>query len=87
MFISISHTEETLLDKRCTNHAKYSKLYSYNIRIGRIQEHSIVTTPTVVYLPLVDMHISEPTTMITAIVEAQELTNAISHLHQRSAVY
>ena len=51
MSISISHTDETLLYERCTNHAKYSRLCGHNSRIGRIREHSIVTKPTVVYQP------------------------------------
>lgn len=48
----------------------------YNTKLSRLQSHSVRPKTRSVYLPLVDMAPAEPSTMLTAMVEAQKLTNA-----------
>ena len=48
----------------------------YNTRSSREQGHSIKPKTRAVYLPLIDMAPAEPNTVLTAMVEAQRLTNS-----------
>ena len=53
----------------------------YNTRRAREQGHSIKAKTNAVYLPLIDMAPAEPTTMLTAMLEAQRLTNATGQVY------
>ena len=47
----------------------------YNTRLAREQGHASKARTKAVYLPLIDLPPAEPTTMLTAMIEAQRLTN------------
>lgn len=53
----------------------------YTTRRAREQGHSVKTRTKALYLPLIDMAPAEPTTMLTAMVEAQQLTNATGQVY------
>lgn len=53
----------------------------YNTRRAREQGHSVKAKTKAVYLPLVDMAPADPTTMYTAMMEAQRLTNATGQVY------
>ena len=53
----------------------------YNTRRARKQGQSIKAKTKAVYLPLIDMAPAEPTTMLTAMMEAQKLTNATGQVY------
>ena len=47
----------------------------FNTRISREQGHTVKPATKAMYTPLIDMTPSDPSTMLTAMVEAQRLTN------------
>lgn len=47
----------------------------YNVRISRNQGHSVKSATRAVYTPLIDMTPSDPDTIMSAMIEAQRLTN------------
>ena len=51
------------------------ELGGYNTRLAREQGHASKARTKAVYLPLIDLPPAEPTTMLTALIEAQRLTN------------
>lgn len=53
----------------------------YNTRCAREQGHSVKAKTKAVHLPLVDMAPADPTTMYTAMMEAQRLTNATGQVY------
>ncbi len=53
----------------------------YNTRRAREQGQSVKAKTKAVYLPLIDMAPAEPTTMLTAMIEAQKLSNATGQVY------
>ena len=53
----------------------------YNTGCSRKQGHATKGRTKAVYLPLIDMAPAEPTTMLTAMVEAQKLTNSTGQVY------
>ena len=53
----------------------------YNTCRSREQGHASKPQTKTVYLPLIDMAPAEPTTMLTAMVEAQQLTNSTGQVY------
>ena len=52
---------------------KPPEYFGFNTKLAREQSHSLKPATTVMYTPLIDMVLSDPDTMMTAMYEAQRL--------------
>ena len=60
--------------KSMATHPGTPEYSGYNTRAARLEERDKVVPTTAMYTPLIDLKPSDPTTMMTAMVEAQRLT-------------
>ena len=60
--------------KSMVTHSGTPEYSGYNTRAARLEERDKVVPTTAMYTPLIDLKPSDPTTMMTAMVEAQRLT-------------
>ena len=65
------------LFKTMATHPGTPEYSGYNTRAARLEERDKVVPTTAMYTPLLDLKPSDPTTMMTAMVEVQRRTQLI----------
>ena len=82
-YISVNRARQTDFDfmSKVTSVPNTPEFGGFNTRLSREQAHAVKPKTTAVYLPLIDMAPAEPNTMMTAMVEAQRLTNSTGQVY------
>ena len=66
--------------KRVTSEENVPEFAGYNVQLCRVQELSVQPATKAMYTPLIDMDPADPDTMLTAMEEAQRMTNECGQL-------
>ena len=74
--LSRAHDLDHLFFRKVIENPRLTPEYNgFNVSLARNQGHSAKSATTAIYTPLIDMTPSDPDTMMSAMIEAQRLTN------------